>query len=107
LPPTDDAVETAEMTTDPPSTDDSPPAPESAHDRHTRELEHSLEVLEETVEHGFVRTLKLAVPIFVGVVLAAVGTYVLGNYLRDRAEARRVERAMRRLHAARRARRAA
>ena len=95
------------MAPDDPSSNGTPPAPESAHDRHTRELEHSLEVLENTVEHGFVRTLKLAVPIFMALVLAAVGAYVLGNRLRDRAEARHIERATRRARAHRRTRRAA
>ena len=95
------------MAPDLPSSDATPPPHETAHERHTRELEHSLEVLEETVEHGFVRVLKLAVPIFIGVVLAAVGTYVLGNRLRDRAEARHIERELRRARASRRARRAA
>ena len=70
-------------------------------------FEHSLEVLEDTVEHGVVRTIKLAVPIFIGVVLAAVGAFVLGNRLRDRAEARDIERAMRRARSSRRGRRAA
>jgi len=95
------------MAPDTPSSDDIAPAPETAHERHTRELEHSLEVLEDTVEHGFVRVLKLAVPIFIGVVLAAVGAFVLGNRLRDRAEARDIERAMRRARSSRRGRRAA
>jgi hypothetical protein len=93
------------MAPDTPSSDDTAPAPETAHERHTRELEHSLEVLEDTVEHGFVRVLKLAVPIFIGVVLAAVGAFVLGNRLRDRAEARDIERAMRRARDSRRGRR--
>lgn len=80
------------MTTDP------VPAPvrESAHDRHTREFEHSLEVLEDTVEHGLGRVLKVAVPALVAFVLAAVGLYILGGKTRDRSEARRVARAMRR-----------
>ena len=80
------------MTTDP------VPAPvrESAHDRHTREFEHSLEVLEDTVEHGLGRVLKIAVPALVAFVLAAVGLYILGGKTRDRSEARRVARAMRR-----------
>jgi hypothetical protein len=95
------------MAPDDSSSDDAAPAPETAHERHTRELEHSLEVLEDTVEHGFVRALKLAVPIFIGVVLAAVGAYVLGNRLRDRAEARQIERAVRRARSSRRGRRAA
>lgn len=73
-----------------------PPPPESAHDRHTREFEHSVEVLEDTVEHAVVRALKLAVPMVIGVFLAAVGMYVLGGRLRDRAERKRVARAMRR-----------
>ena len=96
------------MAPDLPTVDGAPPQhPETAHERHTRELEHSIEVLEDTVEHGVVRALKLAVPIFMAVVLAAVGAYVLGGYLRDRAEARHVERAMRRARASRRGRRAA
>lgn len=80
------------MTTDP------VPAPvrESAHDRHTREFEHSLEVLEDTVEHGLGRVLKIAVPALVAFVLAAVGLYILGGKTRDRSEARRVARTMRR-----------
>jgi hypothetical protein len=89
------------------SSSDEAPAPETAHERHTRELEHSLEALEDTVEHSVVRTLKLAVPIFIAVVLAAVGAFVLGNRMRDRAEARRVERALRHARSSRRARRAA
>lgn len=74
------------------------PAPvrESAHDRHTREFEHSLEVLEDTVEHGLGRVLKVAIPALVAFVLAAVGLYILGGKTRDRSEARRVARAMRR-----------
>lgn len=80
------------MTTDP------VPAPvrESAHDRHTREFEHSLEVLEDTVDHGVGRILKVAIPAFVAFVLAGVGLYILGGKSRDRSEARRVARAMRR-----------
>ena len=46
------------MAPDLPSSDETPPPHETAHEQHTRELEHSLEVLEETVEHGFVRVLK-------------------------------------------------
>jgi hypothetical protein len=74
------------------------PAPvrETAHDRHTREFEQSLEVLEETVEHGLVKVLKIAVPLTVAFVLTAVGLYILGGKMRDRSEARRVARAMRR-----------
>lgn len=69
---------------------------ETAHERHTRELEQSLEVLEETVERRLVRFLKVAVPLLVAFLLAAAGLYVLGGKLRDRSEARRVARAMRR-----------
>lgn len=72
------------------------PVRESAHDRHTREFEHSLEALEETVEHGLGRILRVAIPAAVAFVLAAVGLYVLGGKTRDRSEARRVARAMRR-----------
>lgn len=72
------------------------PVRESAHDRHTREFEHSLEVLEDTVEHGVGRILKVAIPAVVLFVLAAVGLYILGGKTRDRSEARRVARAMRR-----------
>jgi hypothetical protein len=79
---------------------DAPPAPpdaaESAHDRHARELEHSVEVLEDTVEHWLVRALKIAVPLVLGVFLAAVGSYILGNRMRDRAERRRIARVNRR-----------
>jgi hypothetical protein len=73
-----------------------PSAPESAHDRHTREFEQSVGRLEGTVEHWLVRVLKIAIPVILGVFLAAVGTYVLGNRMRDRAERRRVARAIRR-----------
>lgn len=72
------------------------PIRESAHDRHTREFEHSLETLEGTVEHGIGRILKVAIPAVVAFVLAAVGLYILGGKTRDRSEARRVARAMRR-----------
>jgi len=80
-----------------------PPAPapesahrETAHERHTRELEQSLEVLEDTVEHGLVRVAKVAVPLLLAFVASAVGLYILGGKMRDRSEARRVARAMRR-----------
>jgi hypothetical protein len=85
--------------TDEPASVGSPPvdpAHESAHDRHTRELEQSLEVLEDTVEHGLLRALKVVVPLVVAFLLTAIGLYVLGGKLRDRSEARRVARAMRR-----------
>ena len=77
-------------------TADPAPVHESAHDRHTREFEHSLEVLEETVEHGLVRVLKIAIPLVIAFVLSAIGLYILGGKMRDRSEARRVARAMRR-----------
>ena len=70
-----------------------PPASESAQDRHRREMEASFEALEVTVEHGFVRVLKIAVLVVVGVMFAGVGTYVLGGYLRDRGEQQRIARA--------------
>jgi hypothetical protein len=77
------------------------PAPEpvhreTAHERHTREFEQSLEVLEDSVEHGLVRVAKVAVPLLVAFVASAVGLYILGGKMRDRSEARRVARAMRR-----------
>jgi hypothetical protein len=95
-------METAAMESDVPPTephapvDPVPAAPESAHERHTREFNQSVGTLEDTVEHGLVRMLKLAIPILMGVVLAAIGMYILGNRLRDRAERRRVARAVRR-----------
>jgi hypothetical protein len=70
--------------------------PESAEARHTRELERSVGELGDTVEHAIVRMLKIAVPIVLGVFAAMIGAYVLGNRLRDRAEARRIARATRR-----------
>ena len=72
----------------------SPTPPESAHDRHLREMEESFEALEGTVEHWLVRVLKIAVPVFGAVLLAVVGAYTLGGFLRDRAERKRVARAM-------------
>ena len=72
-----------------------PPVPETAEARHTRELEQSFERLEHTVESRLVRALKVAIPVLVGVVVAAVAVYKLGNVLRDRAERRRVARAIR------------
>jgi hypothetical protein len=88
------------MDPEPPITDGTlpgEPAPalvETAEDRHRREMEVSFERLEETVEHGFVRVVKMAVPALIGLILAAVGVYVLGASLRDRAERRRLARQM-------------
>jgi hypothetical protein len=73
-----------------------PPVPESAHDRHMRELEQSVDKLEVTVEHWFVRVLKIAIPAVVGLTLAALASYRLGDYLRDRSEQKSVDRAIRR-----------
>jgi hypothetical protein len=71
------------------------PAPiPSEHDQHLREMEQSFEVLEKTVAHRLVRLVKIAVPAFIGVILAAVGSYLLGGYLRDRAERKRIARQM-------------
>ena len=84
-----------------------PSAPESAHERHTREFTHSVGALEDTVEHGLVRTLKLAVPVLLGIIAAAIGSYLLGQYLRDRSEQRRVAREIQRSRSARRRRRRA
>jgi hypothetical protein len=93
-------METAAMESEVPPTDAEVPAaaapapPESAHDRHLREMESSFEALEDTVEHGLVRVVKIAVPAVVGLLVAVVGVYTLGGYLRDRAERKRVARAM-------------
>lgn len=78
-----------------------PSASESTEDRHTREFNQSLGTLEDTVEHWLVRVVKIAVPMVIGVFVAAVGMYILGNRLRDRAERRRVARAIRRARAPR------
>jgi hypothetical protein len=77
-------------------TEPAPPTPESAEDRHMREFNQSLGTLEDTVEHWLVRVLKIAIPLLVGVAAAAVGMYALGQFLRDRAEQKRVARAIRR-----------
>lgn len=91
VPPTEPATPIA-------PTPPAPPAPpvESAHDRHTREFEQSVDRLEHTVEHWFVRVLKFAIPAVVGLTLAALASYRLGDYLRDRSEQKSVDRAIRR-----------
>jgi hypothetical protein len=61
-----------------------------------REFNQSVDTLEGTVEHWLVRMVKIAVPLVIGVFVAAIGMYILGNRLRDRAERRRVARAIRR-----------
>ena len=62
------------------------PPVESLHDRHLHEMESSFEALEQNVEHGLVRMLKIAVPAVGAVILAAVGSYMLGAFFKDRAE---------------------
>jgi hypothetical protein len=57
-------------------------------------MEASFEALEQNVEHGLVRMLKIAVPLLAAVILAAVGSYLLGSYFKDRAERKRVARQM-------------
>ena len=57
-------------------------------------MEQSFEALEGTVEHWLVRTLKIALPALAGLLVAVVGVYTLGGFLRDRAERKRVARAM-------------
>jgi len=84
----------------PPMTDGTLPgdpgtvAVETAHDRHLREMEASFETLEQTVAQRVTRVVKIAVPVFIGLILAAVGSYLLGGYLRDRAEAKRIAKQM-------------
>ncbi len=63
-------------------------APETPHERHLRELEHDLEVLEETVEHAAVSALRRAIPVVIAVVVLAFVAYAIGRRLRDRAERR-------------------
>jgi len=70
--------------------------PETAEERHLRQLEHSVGELGDTVEHWLVRFLRIAVPIVLAVLAAMIGVYVLGNRMRDRAERRRIARATRR-----------
>ena len=93
VPPTESTESTESIA---PVTPAPPTPPESVEERHTREFTHSVEALEDTVEHGLVRVLKLAVPALLAVIAAAVGSYLLGQYLRDRSERRRVARAIRR-----------
>jgi hypothetical protein len=73
-----------------------PPPTETALERHTRELESSVDALEGTIQRAVIRAIKIAIPLAIGVFLAAVGSYVLGGYMRDRAERRDIARAMRR-----------
>lgn len=90
------------MESDVPPTDSNAPvepAPvthASAQDRHTREFNQSLDKLEDTVEHGAVRLLKIAIPMMIGLIIAVVAVYKLGGHLRDRAEQKRIARAIRR-----------
>jgi hypothetical protein len=95
VPPTEPSEPTAPVAPIAPS----PTAVETAHERHTREFTHSVEVLEDSVEHGLVRMLKLAVPAVLALIVAAVGSYLLGQHLRDRSEQRRVDRAIRKARA--------
>jgi hypothetical protein len=88
-------MESEEPLTDALLAGDRPPVPAvSDLDRHRREMEQSFERLETTAGHGLARLLKLAVLAFVGLILAAIGSYVLGSYLRDRSDRRRVARQM-------------
>ena len=70
-----------------------PPADESAQARHARELNQSVDALEDTIEKGVARGLGQAIPVVLGVFVACVGLYVVGRRLRHRAQARRAARA--------------